>query len=101
MNLSEKIICAAIWFDDGKEYPYQPKNIVTGFVLCGLRHGNCFGPLVVFDHRNADYAKNEQGFLTSYNRFVSRTEAYEIAVREVQIVNNPTQHGILFSEDLY
>jgi hypothetical protein len=38
----EYILCAAIWFDDGKEYRLQPKNITTGLVLCGWRHGCIF-----------------------------------------------------------
>lgn len=42
-QIPEKILCAAIWVDTGKEedgarskgYP------VNGLVFCGLRHGDC------------------------------------------------------------
>lgn len=36
----EYILCAAIWYDDGKEYPHQPVNIKEGYVWCGRRHHN-------------------------------------------------------------
>ena len=40
---TERILCAAIHFDDGKtKYEFQPPNIDTGFVIAGWRHGNCF-----------------------------------------------------------
>jgi hypothetical protein len=29
----EKILCAAIWYDDGKKYIMQPKNIDSGIVV--------------------------------------------------------------------
>jgi len=32
------IICAAIWFNDGKTYQHQPKNITEGIIVCGRRH---------------------------------------------------------------
>jgi len=98
----ERIICAAIWFDDGKDrYVHQPKNINTGFVVCGHRHHNCFYTLAVIKGKNAarmDYGKHTQGFLTDQNRFVDRKEAGELAFSSGQI-NNPT--SLLFSEHLY
>ena len=36
------IICAAIWFKDGKKYSHQPRNVDSGLVVCGRRHHNCF-----------------------------------------------------------
>lgn len=38
----EYILCAATWFDDGKKYQHQPKNIKTGLVLCGFGHHAAF-----------------------------------------------------------
>lgn len=32
----EIVICAAIWVQDGKKRPYQPTNIPSGTVFCGL-----------------------------------------------------------------
>lgn len=113
----ERILCAAIHWDDGKEYVHQPFNVTTGYVFCGFRHGNCFSPAIVLGvfrkrlrtlWRHPAYPRNwhksrkeAQGFLTSYNRFVDRHEAWKIAEREGQITNKPTHKGILFSEDLY
>lgn len=38
MYNKEIVICAAIWVQDGKKRPYQPTNIPSGAVFCGLRH---------------------------------------------------------------
>lgn len=40
-NLEERILCAAVHYDDGKEYVHQPINITSGYVVCGHRHHNC------------------------------------------------------------
>ena len=97
------ILCSAIWFKDGKKYEHQPKNINTGFVVCGRRHNNCY--------LTADLLNNEilkklheangkalQGFLTVDDKFVDRKEAGTIAYLSNQI-NQKTD--CLFSEDLY
>lgn len=96
----EYILCAAIWFDDGKEYAFQPKNITTGLVFCGFRHGCIFqqiGGTVGYRKELGIYEK-EQGFLTNRNRFVDREEAAKIALQANQIAEPLT---MLFSEDLY
>jgi hypothetical protein len=101
MNQTEYIICAAIWFQDEKKYEHQPININTGFVVCGLRHHNCFMTVSIIKNESckvSDYGKNIQGFLTNKNRFVDRKEAATIALNAKQI-NEPTE--VLFSEDLY
>jgi hypothetical protein len=52
--------------------------------------------------RDAESGENEQGFLTSKNRFVSREEALIIALRENQVMDiNEIRGNRLFSEDLY
>lgn len=102
----EYILCAAIHFDDGNTYVHQPRNIETGFVVCGRRHHNCFASFSAMrsvrgttDSDIDNYPRNsEQGFLTSLDRFVGRKEAAVIAFNTGQITE---KRNILFSEDLY
>ena len=101
LNHSEEfIICAAIWFDDGKEHPHQPKNIESGFVISGRRHHNCFITLAITTNRdNARlYYERDQGFITNKDRYVGREEAALIAYTANQ--TNELKNR-LFSEDLY
>jgi hypothetical protein len=92
-----KIICSAIHFDDGKVYVHQPKNIKSGFVICGRRHHNCFATYSIVKGAKLD-ALNKQGFLTDNDNFVDRNEAAKIAFENGQISK---QKLTLFSEDLY
>lgn len=100
----EKIICAAIWYNDGIERPLLPRNIKTGIVASGWRHGNCNIILkAIFPNR--DYIINNksgkttiQGFLTSKGNFVDRVEAGRIAFEACQILK---PNDYLFSENLY
>jgi len=109
MQLSERIICAAVWYKEipiKKEIPYaytNPINCPIGLVFCGHRHAQCiYTKCVVTGLRDAESGENEQGFLTSKNRFVTREEALIIALRENQIMDIKEIHGNrLFSEDLY
>lgn len=99
--MKEYILCAAVWFKNGKEYEHQPVNIQMGFVVCGQRHHNCFMTYSIIKNKNikqSSYGTVIQGFLTSNNRFVDRKEAGEIAFMAEQI--NKLTH-CLFSEDLY
>lgn len=59
----EIVICAAIWVQDGKKRPYQPTNIPSGTVFCGLRHPSILSQLAAYGiaHKN----RSVQGFLTS------------------------------------
>ena len=97
--MNEYILCAAIWFNDGKKHPHQPKNLDTGLVFCGHRH-HCIFPqtqMLVSERRKLNI-KETQGFITNLNRFVDRVEAGEIAFKAKQT----EQHCLnLFSEDLY
>lgn len=100
LDKKEYILCAATWFDDGKEYAHQPKNIPTGLVFCGWRHG-CIFPQIggsVKERQELGIYEKEQGFLTSKNRFVDREEAAKIAFERKQITKNIKT---LYSEDLY
>ena len=108
MKRPEFIICAAIHYDDGVEYPNQAKNVQTGLVICGRRHHNCItNASIMFGDR---YNKNlcnraAQGFMTSENRFVNRKVACKIAMANKQIIHNFYDENnadqILVSEDLY
>lgn len=93
------VICAAIWFKDGKKYKHQPRNVDSGFVVCGRRHHNCFLTVCL----DGDFSKlkgvdHVQGFLTSDDMFLNREEAGALAFNVSQI-EKPTV--CLFSEDLY
>lgn len=99
----EYILCAAIWFNDDKEYIHQPKNIKTGFVITGRRHHNCVSTLQIMNKKVLDFVINGkrkyiQGFITNLDRFVDRKEASIIAFNAGQINKINKQ---LFSEDLY
>jgi len=95
----EYIICAATWFDDGKKYKHQPKNIETGIVLCGFGHHVMFQQIggLVRERQNLGIHEKEQGFITSQNRFVGRAEASIIAYKAGQI---HIEIDRLHSEDL-
>lgn len=95
----EKILCAAIWHNDGESYPHGPYGISTGLVVCGFRHCDCIVVLATaIPNRNKE--KDFQGFLTSDNRFVSRKSAMRIAFTAGQLIKE-TRSVELFSEDLY
>ena len=107
-NTKEYILCAAIWFEDGKEYHYQPNNIKSGLVLCGHRHGYIFAQIggLVKERQELGIYEKEQGFLTSKNRFVGREEAAEIALIQNQFKDDKEKAEVqithyLYSENLY
>ena len=102
-TVTERILCAAIWFDDLKGHVHQPKNIQTGFVVCGRRHHNCYTTLVAvlgydkWQETKMDF-EQVQGFVTSLDRFVDREEAGKIAHVAGQV---DQLHDRLISEHLY
>lgn len=91
----EDIRCAAIWFNDGASWKHQPNNIDSGYVICGLRHHNCFAVRAALGLGKIAHV---QGFLTNKNRFVDRVEGASIAYKAGQV---STEIKELFSEDLY
>lgn len=109
----ERIICAAIWYDDGIHRPQLPINIITGIVIGGWRHFNCLSSLsnLLYPNWQEDTLENliridalnkqTQGFLTSRGRFVNRVEAGKIAIAAQQIEELSYSDTDLFSEDLY
>ncbi len=98
MSEQERIVCAAIYFNDGVKRVHQPTNIREGIVILGLRHCNCFAiAKEIFPNREY-IGKEIQGFLTESNRFVKRKQAGLIAYQAGQTLE---LKGELCSEDLY
>jgi len=95
----ERILCAAIWFKDGKKYDMQPVNIDSGYITTGYRHGECYTHVLIFE-ADVEKLKKTSGFLTSKNRFVDREEGFKIAKDVNQLIDS-NAGPILISEDLY
>ena len=100
----EYILCSAIWYDDKVRYEYTPINIKSGMVFSGYRHSciyesmkSHYASLFTF-HKRWGNMEAVEGFLTSYNRFVERTEGATIAYKAGQVGKDVSY---LFSEDLY
>lgn len=101
-NTKEYIICAAIHYQSllmGK-LTHHPKNVDSGFVVCGHRHSN----IIELTHKLCGFSLHDsdiQGFLTSKNRFINRKEATIIA-REANQLSKPHYEGQeLYSENIY
>jgi hypothetical protein len=107
--MMEKILCAAVWYKDLECNPdipkkmFLPKNIKKGVVFSGYRHSQCIlMKCALTGLMDAESGENEQGFLTSKNRFVSREEALKIAIEANQVIDlSQVRVNRLFSEDLY
>ncbi|MCO5250954.1 MAG: hypothetical protein M9949_05985 [Candidatus Kapabacteria bacterium] len=90
-NLPERILCAAIRNPDEKDLAGQP------LIYCGLRHCN-----ILWQSKSVSRKLHHQGFLTSFGRFVDRKEAYQIAKKNNQIIDEyRVVNDMLFSECLY
>jgi hypothetical protein len=82
-------LCAAIYINDKQIHDQQPENINIGFVICGRRHHNCYQTIKDLKGDVNDYFKslnlteneyrNNQGFITSLDRYVTRKEGWMIA----------------------
>ena len=92
-----RILCAAIHFDDGEKYQHQPKNIESGYVICGRRHHNI---LSVLFELGVNYNKKDmiQGFITSDDIFLNREDSAMVAFSAGQ---TKTCVNSLVSEHLY
>lgn len=130
-NSKEYIACAAVWYQNGKHYPFQNVyGIDNGFVIGSFRHPMCMSVCPenpYFQHKlvengdetlqfewNPDCAGDVvQGFITSYGRFVDRKDAFKIAlecgqitresIMKTQGVDIGTYTGTmrLYSEDIF
>jgi len=94
----EYILCAAIWYDNGKKYNHQPRNITSGIVVSGWRHNNCFAVMVALFPNKEYIGKTIQGFISSKGNFYDRAESKEMAINRQQVTNDKKD---LYSEDLY
>jgi hypothetical protein len=99
----ERIICAAIWYQEQPTAKVLPLNIKSGVVVAGLRHGYCIATFVALTGKRSvlpECGAYVQGFITSKDRFVDRSEAMTLAKEAGQA---PTSQSFeeLFSEDLY
>lgn len=109
----ETIICSAIHITDGKKHQDQPTNIESGFIISGRRHNNCYAVLMSLLGKEgmnkilneSNQTRDDQGFITSMNRYVGRQEAFEIASKANQLLNpklyNSDKINILTSECLF
>lgn len=95
----EYLLCAAIYYQDGKAYPHQPKNITSGIVVCGRRHHNCYITLssLLGDKYQVNLTHN-QGFVTNKDRYLERKEAAQVAFECGQIKE---VGKTIFSEELW
>lgn len=111
MNNQERIICAAIWWNNPAK-PYNlPYNLENGICIGGWRHANCISSFACFyPNWEMDSLENEnrlhflnnhvQGFLTSKGNFVDREEGMKLAIKAGQVPFDNTTSK-LYSEDLY
>lgn len=103
--MKEFIICAAIKIVDldnkgtsGSSGSSDPS--ISGKIFFGHRHNNCYQALNnelswTMNRQEISKLNRIEGFVTSKNRFVDRREAFLIAKRNKQIIND------VFSKDLY
>ena len=105
---NEFILCAAIWINDGLKHDAQPKNIESGFVICGRRHHNCYQKIksltskspserigTLIQSMTEEEQRRHQGFITSLDRYVDRREGWDIAK-----ANNQIQFGLIACGDV-
>lgn len=97
---TEYVMCAANWIDDGVDYTFKPFNIDKGLVFSGWRHPNCFETMKEQFPHNIWSEKTTQGFLTTKNRFLTRSEALELVIENGQL-KKPLIGSVLTSEDLW
>lgn len=84
----EIIICAAVKSKDGK-------------IIRGHRHGNCMETMRGMRLEYSSEASS-QGFMTSKNRFVDRTEGLKLQkAAGIPSADKDGYRYMLFSEDLY
>lgn len=100
----EYVMCAANWINDGEDHPFQPYNINSGLVFCGWRHACIIQQYCDIYPAIGDTLSirqtEVQGFLTTKNRFLTRSEALELVKTNGQLTK-PLIGGVLTSEDLW
>lgn len=86
--MEERIVAAAVRYEG-----------MTFSLLPPARHGECL--LLCHACRPDSFGKEEQGFVTSHNRFVGRIEARKIAVAADQLIERAGKLPELYSEDVW
>ena len=94
----EYIMCAANYYDDGKDYIHKPFNIDKGYIVCGWRHPHC-GTTYIAASGDDTWDSCVQGFFTNKNRFLTRDEGRELARENGQV--DKDFNRILTSEDMW
>lgn len=75
---------------------------IRGVVFSVPRPGRHHHIIAEIDAAGIEVRGETQGFLTTAGRFVDRHEAWDIAVREGQLLPGaPHKAGMLFSEDVW
>ena len=89
MNTHEIVICAAVKID--------------GMLFRGNRHGDCMLSARNMLGEHTHVFQDDQGFITSTGRFVSREEGRKLQDEAGITSADPTGYraGTLYSEDLY
>jgi hypothetical protein len=90
--------CAAGWLETIKAAAIRTGGVVYIVPRPG-RHHNVLKAMPV--HVAEASHLDEQGFITSTNRFVDRREAAKIARAAIQLIREPTPSWMLTSEDVW
>jgi hypothetical protein len=96
----EYVMCAANYYDDGIDHDFKPYNVDKGFVVCGWRHPNAGETYLILNPTADRWDRCIEGFLTTKNRFLTRSEALEL-VKENGQLKDEIIGGELTSEDLW
>ncbi|MBN1416109.1 MAG: hypothetical protein JW973_13490 [Bacteroidales bacterium] len=77
LKKNERIICPAIWIDDGKKYDNQPENIKTGYVVYGIHIVDIFFRMSIretgspINLQSLKINEVHEGYFTNLNRFIT------------------------------
>jgi hypothetical protein len=72
----------------------------NGLIICGARHFDSIMRATI-KAMGTDHRGWEQGFIDNKGAFLTRAEAWKIAIREGQIRRETGVKNKLFSENLY
>ena len=103
--LHEKIACSAIRIGENKYtpvelgYTYRTGEIFIGTIPC--RHFHLLWVRNYFNKARVPEPTMQQGFFTTYGRFVDRSEAGLIATKRGQLLDTTIENTYLFSEDVW
>lgn len=85
------VVCAAIRSKEGK-------------IVAGARHWDSVmrGQVCPDGRRPTEWLSTEQGFIDQFGNFLTREQAWTVAVNAKQLVGKHVgRQGVLYSEDLY